>query len=77
MLVVYLKHCDIRFVNIFPNICSHCLSKTIKNNNKIKIYDMDYPRKTNENEKWKFSIHSIDNFKGTNFRVYRIMEISS
>ena len=38
---------------------------------------MDYPRKTHENEKWKFSIHSIDNFKGTNFRVYRIMEISS
>ena len=77
-LVVYLKHCNIRSVNIFPNICSHWLTKTKQLKNKIKIYDMDYPsKKKNENEKWKFSIHSIENVKGTNFCVYEIMQIPS
>ena len=44
-LVVYLKHCHIRSVNIFPNICSHWQTKTKQLKNKIKIYDMDYPSK--------------------------------
>ena len=33
--------------------------------------------KKNENEKWKFSIHSIENVKSTNFCVYEIMQIPS
>lgn len=63
VLVVCLKHCNIRPVNMFPNICSYLLSKTIR----IWICDMDCPRKKNGNEKWKLSIRSIDYFKSTNF----------
>ena len=62
VLVVCLKHCNIRPVNMFPNICSYLLTKTIR----IWIYDMDCPRK-NGNEKWKLSIRSVDYFKSTNF----------
>ena len=75
-LVVYLKHCNIRSVTFSPTFCSHWLTKRIKQlKNKIKIYDMDYPSK--KKKKWKFSIHSIENVKGTNFCVYEIMQIPS
>ena len=49
VLAVCLKNCNIRPVNMFPNICLYLLSKTIRpqKNNKIKIYDMDCPRKKN------------------------------